>query len=302
MLHRGLRRRFDPLVEREAREAAPSAEGRRDLRDLPTFTIDPPTARDFDDAISAEELDDGAVRVWVHIADVVGVRAGRGRRWTARRSGARTPSTCPGLVEPMLPEALSNGACSLVPGAGPAGGHGRARVRGRARAPHRVPPLADPLGRAAVDTRGGRAVRGAASAGPAGLAAAARGWRGPWPRSARRAVRSRWSRPSPSSTSRATGTSSAAGERADRVARADRVPDDRGQRGGRGPAGEAQARPRCSACTSRRTRPRVERLLDQLASLGLPDAAGARAHDGPAGRRARGGGGAQGPRRPPTRR
>ena len=56
MLHRGLRRRFDPLVEREAREAEPSAEGRRDLRDLPTFTIDPPTARDFDDAISAEEL------------------------------------------------------------------------------------------------------------------------------------------------------------------------------------------------------------------------------------------------------
>ena len=44
--------------------------GRLDLRALPTFTIDPPTARDFDDAISAEVLDDGAVRVWVHIADV----------------------------------------------------------------------------------------------------------------------------------------------------------------------------------------------------------------------------------------
>jgi ribonuclease R len=59
MLDRGLRRRFDPLVDREARAAAVSTEpgpDRRDLRDLPTFTIDPPTARDFDDAISAERL------------------------------------------------------------------------------------------------------------------------------------------------------------------------------------------------------------------------------------------------------
>ncbi len=115
MLHRGLRRRFDPLVEREAREAEPSAEGRRDLRDLPTFTIDPPTARDFDDAISAEDLGDGAVRVWVHIADVSAfVPAGSAVDREAFRRG--TSVYVPGLVEPMLPEALSNGACSLVPG------------------------------------------------------------------------------------------------------------------------------------------------------------------------------------------
>ncbi|MBE2319307.1 RNB domain-containing ribonuclease [Solirubrobacter sp. CPCC 204708] len=114
MLQRGLRRRFDPLVERAAREAAPDESGRRDLRELPTFTIDPPTARDFDDAISAEELDDGAVRVWVHIADVAAfVPAGSPVDREAFRRG--TSVYVPGLVEPMLPEALSNGACSLVP-------------------------------------------------------------------------------------------------------------------------------------------------------------------------------------------
>jgi ribonuclease R len=120
MLDRGLRRRFDPLVEREAREAAerPRGEGlgaRRDLRDLPTFTIDPPTARDYDDAISAQALEDGAVRVWVHIADVAAhVPPGSAVDREAYRRA--TSVYVPGAVEPMLPEALSNRACSLVPG------------------------------------------------------------------------------------------------------------------------------------------------------------------------------------------
>jgi ribonuclease R len=117
MLDRGLYRRFDPIVEREAREAAGRvrADARRlDLRALPTFTIDPPTARDFDDAISAEVLDDGAVRVWVHIADVAAhVPAGSPVDREAFRRG--TSVYVPGAVEPMLPEALSNDACSLVP-------------------------------------------------------------------------------------------------------------------------------------------------------------------------------------------
>ncbi len=119
MLDRGLRRRFDPAVEHDARGAAERDDdfsGRRDLRDLPTFTIDPVTARDFDDAVSAEALDDGRWRVWVHIADVsafVGPRSSVDRE-AYRRS---TSVYVPGAVEPMLPQALSNQACSLVPGA-----------------------------------------------------------------------------------------------------------------------------------------------------------------------------------------
>jgi ribonuclease R len=119
MLDRGLQRRFDPAVERAAREAAERDDdfaGRRDLRDLPTFTIDPVTARDFDDAISAEALAGGGWRVWVHIADVSAFVASRSPvdREAYRRS---TSVYVPGAVEPMLPQALSNNACSLVPGA-----------------------------------------------------------------------------------------------------------------------------------------------------------------------------------------
>jgi len=118
---RGLKRRFDPVVEREARacaEAPPLGDDivREDLTALPTFTIDPPSAKDFDDAISAERLDDGAIRIWVHIADVSAhVRPGSHVDREAYRRA--TSVYVPGAVEPMLPEALSNAACSLVPGA-----------------------------------------------------------------------------------------------------------------------------------------------------------------------------------------
>ncbi len=122
MLDRGLARRFPPGVDSLARELRDAgAEGqldganRRDLRDLPTFTIDPATAKDFDDAISAETLSADRWRVWVHIADVSAyVRPGSIiDREAYRRS---TSVYVPGLVEPMLPEALSNDACSLKPG------------------------------------------------------------------------------------------------------------------------------------------------------------------------------------------
>ena len=120
MLDRGHWRRFAPAVESEAAEVAsapPAPErGRRDLTALPTFTIDPKDAKDFDDAISARRDEDGAVRVWVHLADVSAyVRPGSLIEREALRRG--TSVYVPGAVEPMLPEALSNKACSLVPGA-----------------------------------------------------------------------------------------------------------------------------------------------------------------------------------------
>jgi ribonuclease R len=105
-------------VEEEAADAAaaPPAEdaGRRDLRELATFTIDPVDARDFDDAISAEDLGGGRARIWVHIADVSAfVRPDGVTELEAFRRG--TSVYVPGAVEPMLPQALSNEACSLKP-------------------------------------------------------------------------------------------------------------------------------------------------------------------------------------------
>ena len=115
MLDRGLRRSFPRQVEDEA--ADPEIEvdaARADLRELATFTIDPDDAKDFDDAISAERRD-GFVRLWVHIADVSAyVRPGGAIDAEAYRRG--TSVYVPGAVEPMLPEALSNRACSLRPG------------------------------------------------------------------------------------------------------------------------------------------------------------------------------------------
>jgi ribonuclease R len=111
-------RGFRPTVEGEAREAAQWAEreggARRDLTELATFTVDPATARDFDDAVSAQREGDGA-RVWIHIADVAAhVKPGSVLDQEARR---RANSTyVPGAVEPMLPHALSSEACSLAPG------------------------------------------------------------------------------------------------------------------------------------------------------------------------------------------
>ncbi len=123
MRERGLARRFEKPVEREARvtrdrglDARADLSSRRDLRALPTFTIDPLTARDFDDALSAERLPDGGVRVWVHIADVCAF-VPEGSLVDREARHRATSVYVPGAVEPMLPGVLSNDACSLVPGA-----------------------------------------------------------------------------------------------------------------------------------------------------------------------------------------
>ncbi len=87
--------------------------GRLDYREVPTFTIDPDDAKDFDDALSLESLDDGEVRVGVHIADVSAyVKPGTALDREAQRRGNSTYLV--GTVVPMLPEKLSNGLCSLV--------------------------------------------------------------------------------------------------------------------------------------------------------------------------------------------
>jgi ribonuclease R len=114
---RDVRAGFVRRIEEDAADAAARAENldvdRRDLRALPTFTVDPATARDFDDAVSASRTERG-LRLWIHIADVAAhVRPGGALDKEARR---RANSTyVPGQVAPMLPQTLSGDACSLVP-------------------------------------------------------------------------------------------------------------------------------------------------------------------------------------------
>ncbi|MCL4291244.1 MAG: RNB domain-containing ribonuclease [Thermoleophilia bacterium] len=120
LLHTGMRPvrgRFpEPEREADALPADPEGNeaGRVDLRDLLALTIDPDAARDFDDALSVQRDGDG-VRLWVHIADVSRyVPAGSA---LDRDAAERAVSVyVPGAVEPMLPDRLSGGLCSLLPG------------------------------------------------------------------------------------------------------------------------------------------------------------------------------------------
>jgi ribonuclease R len=108
LVEQGARVEFEPYDI-----PSPSLEGRVDLRDLRTLTIDPDTAKDFDDALSFRREGDG-IRAWVHIADVsFFVAAGSP---LDRGASARAFSTyVPGLVAPMLPHELADEACSLRP-------------------------------------------------------------------------------------------------------------------------------------------------------------------------------------------
>jgi len=111
---------FSPETLAEAEAAKPpTLSGRTDLRALPLLTIDPADARDHDDAVMAEADSDpknpGGWIVWVAIADVAAyVRPGTALDRDAREKGNSV--YFPDRVEPMLPEALSAGLCSLSEG------------------------------------------------------------------------------------------------------------------------------------------------------------------------------------------
>ena len=116
----GIRTEFPAEAIEEARAAAgkidEAHEGRLDLRQLVTFTIDPPDARDFDDAISVIWLQDA--REWelsIHIADVAFFVPLDGPLDIEAKARGNS-SYLPRRVIPMLPEVLSNGVCSLQEG------------------------------------------------------------------------------------------------------------------------------------------------------------------------------------------
>ncbi len=119
-LEKGFESDFPPAVEHEADELKKThdmeaeAKNRRDFRGITTFTIDPVDAKDFDDALSFEDLGNGLYSIGVHIADVSHyVRPG-----SALDKEAFERGTSVYLVDrtiPMLPEVLSNDLCSLKP-------------------------------------------------------------------------------------------------------------------------------------------------------------------------------------------
>jgi ribonuclease R len=87
---------------------------REDFREVTTFTIDPLDAKDFDDALSVRNLDNGNIEVGVHIADVTHyVR--EGDSIDVEAVNRATSVYLVDRVIPMLPEVLSNGVCSLRP-------------------------------------------------------------------------------------------------------------------------------------------------------------------------------------------
>lgn len=108
---KGVSRQVEKLQETVSDEAK---QGRVDLRQLPLVTIDGEDARDFDDAVFCEPLDEGGWQLWVAIADVsYYVQPGESLDSEALNRGNSV--YFPEQVIPMLPEVLSNGLCSLNP-------------------------------------------------------------------------------------------------------------------------------------------------------------------------------------------
>ncbi len=115
----GLPYEFPKEVERYADKLDTSItekeiSSRRDMRDVLTFTIDPKDAKDFDDALSFRKLDNANFEIGIHIADVTHYL----EQGTILDDEALERATSVYLVDrvvPMLPEVLSNQACSLRP-------------------------------------------------------------------------------------------------------------------------------------------------------------------------------------------
>jgi ribonuclease R len=115
----GLPIRFPEQIEKEAdnistKISAAEIKKRRDFRKTLTFTIDPVDAKDFDDALSFEYLENGNYEVGIHIADVTHYVTPE----SLLEQEAYHRATSVYLVDrvvPMLPEKLSNGLCSLRP-------------------------------------------------------------------------------------------------------------------------------------------------------------------------------------------
>ncbi len=111
---------FPGEVEKEADEipeiiSRKEISSRRDFRKVPTFTIDPVDAKDFDDALSVQQLENGHLEVGIHIADV----SHYVKEDSSLDEEAYSRATSVYLVDrviPMLPEKLSNKVCSLRPG------------------------------------------------------------------------------------------------------------------------------------------------------------------------------------------
>jgi ribonuclease R len=108
LVERGARVEFEPHDPPE-----PSTDGRIDLRELTTYTVDPDTAKDFDDALSFRREPEG-IRAWVHIADV-SFFVGAGTPLDRGAAGRGFSTYVPGTVAPMLPHELADDLCSLRP-------------------------------------------------------------------------------------------------------------------------------------------------------------------------------------------